>query len=105
MTTKCFTNDINCTTEPLGNLNGLYPIILFHIIKRATYCNPSPSFFKSGHILNTATLFINTPHPNVVESIADPERRRVMGKRGRRMDFSWTWKENMKKAIEEVNIV
>ena len=57
---------------------------------------------KMGYYLKTATLFTNTPHSNVKESIDAPDKRRFRGKRGRRIVFSCTWNENRKKDIEEV---
>ena len=56
------------------------------------------------YYLKTATLFTNTPHSNVKESIDAPDKRRFRGKRGRRIVFSCTWNEKRKKDIEEASI-
>ena len=46
------------------------------------------------------TLFASTPNLNVEESWGAVESNSVMGSRGSRIVFSWTWKENRKNDIE-----
>ena len=99
--------------------NGSCPTNRFHNRVRAIYWVDSPSFRRRGHILqrvlsikiitnsqyvdtnlNTPTLLANTPNLNVAESLGAMERSSVKGRRGSRIVFSWTWKENKKKDIE-----
>jgi hypothetical protein len=46
------------------------------------------------------TLFASAPNLNVEESCGAVESSSVMGSRGSRIVFSWTWKENRKNDIE-----
>jgi hypothetical protein len=109
------------TTEAFQGEGNLKPMIQFHNIQVAKYWIASPSRFRSGHILQrqtcqplvfdlrrrgaylkTATLLTNTPHSQTADPGAADDIKIVRGRRGRRIDFSCTWKENRKKEREVV---
>ena len=112
----------NSTNDPGSGVNEGYrhPINQFHNKVTATYWRLRPSFFSKGYILlkksirtptslgqietdlNVATLLTRTPQCHTLVSGVDPESSNVSGRRGRRIDFSWTWKEKRKKDIDEV---
>lgn len=69
----------------------------------AMYWMPRPSFFKRGHILNTATLLTNAHHANGTESGEAPDNSNVTGNSGNKIVFSCTWNENKKNDIDDVN--
>ena len=47
-------------------------------------------------------MLANTPQANTDDSGEDPASKRVIGKSGRSIVFSWTWNENRKKDIDDV---